>query len=295
MCLVRRSRVEPAQLARALRRTRRPLRRGRATSRPAAGRDGIPDAERRRRVGRPRRCPGEDGADGDPDRRPATSTSPSVCREHSRGWGHPRKRPKRVTALHTCTVAESEFEASDGVAFAVRLINTWDELGARSGMPGDVGFVRRFLDRHALTDAARVAREDDIEWLRDLRGRLTRAWDAVDEETAVVELEHDPGRCEGTAVAGPAQRPIGVPLRPARAADPQFGDACSPRAPCLRRSPLDAGRLGRCVAAPCRCVFVDRRAPACAPLLLPALRRPRGPPGVQAASPLLTFALVISS
>ena len=54
-------------------------------------------------------------------------------------------------------MAESEFEPSDGVAFAVRLINTWDELEPDPECLGDVGFVRRFLDRHGLTDAARVA------------------------------------------------------------------------------------------------------------------------------------------
>ena len=135
----------------------------------------------------------------------------------------------------------------------------------------------------------RASRDDDIEWLRDLRGRLTRAWDAVDEETAVAELN--------TILAGARAQPWlarrdgrsefrydrpGLPIR-------QFGDALASRALLEEIAAGRWARFGRCVAAPCRCVFVDRTRRR-APLLLPALRRPRGPPGVQAASPLLTFA-----
>jgi predicted RNA-binding Zn ribbon-like protein len=155
-------------------------------------------------------------------------------------------------------VTESEFEPSDGIAFAVRLINTWDELEPDPECLGDVAFVRRFLDRHGLTDAGRVARDDDVEWLRDLRGRLTRAWDAVDEETAVAELN--------TILAGAQAQPWlsrrdgrsefrydrpGLPIR-------QFGDALASRSLLEEIACGRWSRFGRCVAAPCRCVFVDR-------------------------------------
>lgn len=155
-------------------------------------------------------------------------------------------------------MAESDFEPSDGVAFAVRLINTWDELEPDPECLGDVGFARRFLGRHGLTDAARVARGDDIEWLRDLRGRLTRAWDAVDEETAVAELNTILARASAQPWLarrdGRARfrydRP-GVPIR-------QFGDALAARALLEEIAAGRWPRFGRCAAAPCRCVFVDR-------------------------------------
>jgi predicted RNA-binding Zn ribbon-like protein len=155
-------------------------------------------------------------------------------------------------------VAESEFEPSDGVAFAVRLINTWDELEPDPECLGDVGFVRRFLDRHGLTDAARVARDDDVEWLRDLRGGLTRAWDAVDEETAVAELNTILARARAQPWLARRDgrsefrydRP-GLPIR-------QFADALASRSLLEEIAAGRWSRFGRCVAAPCRCVFVDR-------------------------------------
>ena len=67
---------------------------------------------------------------------------------------------------------ETAFEPSDGAAFAVGLLNTWDELEPDPECLRDVGFVQRLLTRHGFTDAARVAREQDVDWLRSLRERL---------------------------------------------------------------------------------------------------------------------------
>jgi predicted RNA-binding Zn ribbon-like protein len=153
---------------------------------------------------------------------------------------------------------EVEFEPSDGVAFAVRLLNTWDELEPDPECLHDVGFVRRFLGRQGLDEAARLAGNADVEWLRLLRGRLERAWDAADEETAVAELN--------TILAGASAQPWlargdgasefrydrpGASIR-------QFGDALAARG---LLEEIAAGfwpRFGRCDAAPCRCVYVDR-------------------------------------
>ena len=85
-------------------------------------------------------------------------------------------------------MTDTALEPSDGVSFAVGLLNTWDELEPDPECLRDVGFVQRFLARHGLEDAARVARADDLETLRGLRQRLARAWDAANEETAVAEL-----------------------------------------------------------------------------------------------------------
>ena len=101
-------------------------------------------------------------------------------------------------------MADAEFDPGDGTAFAIRLLNTWDELEPDPECLRDVGFVRRFMARHGLTDAARAAGEEDIESLRSLRGRLSRAWDAANEETAVAELN--------TILAGASAQPwLGTP------------------------------------------------------------------------------------
>ena len=82
----------------------------------------------------------------------------------------------------------ADFEPGDGVAFALGLLNSWDELEPDPECLRDVDVVRRFLTRHGLEDAARAAGDADVESLRSLRARLAHAWDAADEETAVAEL-----------------------------------------------------------------------------------------------------------
>ena len=96
-------------------------------------------------------------------------------------------------------MADAEFEPGDGTAVAIRLLNTWDELEPDPECLRDVGFVQRFMARHGLTDAERAAGEEDVESLRSLRGRLSRAWDAANEETAVAELN--------TILAGASAQP----------------------------------------------------------------------------------------
>ena len=194
-------------------------------------------------------------------------------------------------------MTETAFEPSDGAAFAIALLNTWDELEPDPECLRDVGFVQRLLARHGLADAARVAREQDVDWLRGLRERLARAWDAANEETAVAELN--------TILAGASAQPWlarddgrrGVPLRPPRRAGPGVRRRA-------RRPRAARGDRGRTLAAvrPLRRRAVPVRlhrpdAQRRAPLLLPALRRPGGAPGVPQPrrSRLLTSRSVISS
>jgi predicted RNA-binding Zn ribbon-like protein len=155
-------------------------------------------------------------------------------------------------------VEDADFEPSDGTAFAVRLLNTWDELEPDPECLRDVDFVRRFVVRHGLTDAGRVAGEEDVESLRALRRRLSRAWDAANEETAVAELN--------TILAGASAQPWlarrhgraefrydrpGLPIR-------EFADALAARGLLEEIAAGRWPRFGRCDAGPCRCVFIDR-------------------------------------
>jgi len=156
------------------------------------------------------------------------------------------------------TMTETPFEPSDGAAFAIAVLNTWDELEPDPECLRDVGFVQRLLARHGLADAARLARGPDVNWLRTLRERLARAWDAANEETAVAELN----TILASATAQPwlARDSGGVEFRYDRpgAAGREFGDALAARALLEEIAAGRWQRFGRCDAGPCRCVFIDR-------------------------------------
>ena len=149
-------------------------------------------------------------------------------------------------------MTEIAFDPSDGVAFAVNLLNTWDELEPDPECLRDVSFVQRLLARHGLADAARVARAADIDWLRSLRERLARAWDAANEETAVAELN--------TILAGASAQPWlardrdGARFRYDRPGAPvrEFADALAARALLEEIADGRWQRFGRCDAGPCR-------------------------------------------
>ena len=185
-------------------------------------------------------------------------------------------------------MTETAFEPSDGAAFAVGLLNTWDELEPDPECLRDVGVAQRLLTRHGLADAARVARTADVDWLRGLRERLGRAWDAANEETAVAELN--------TILAGASAQPwlardaggARVPLRPPRRAGPRVRRR--PRRPRAARGDrggtLAAVRPVRRGAVPLRLHRPDPERRAA--LLLPALRRPGGASGVPSAGSFLT-------
>jgi predicted RNA-binding Zn ribbon-like protein len=150
---------------------------------------------------------------------------------------------------------QETFAPHDGVSFAVRLLNSWDELEPDPECLRDVDVVRRFLARHGLSEAARLADDADLEWLRALRSRLARAWDAPDEATAVAELN----ALLAGATAQPWLGPDGAfrydrPELPVRG----FGDALAARSLLEELAAGRWSRFGRCEAAPCRCVYVDR-------------------------------------
>jgi len=153
---------------------------------------------------------------------------------------------------------DTAFEPSDGVAFAVGLLNTWDELEPDPECLRDVDFAERLLGRHGLADAARVVKLADVDWLRSLRERLARAWDAANEETAVAELN--------TILAGATAQPWlardvgGARFRYDRPGAPvhEFADALAARALLEEIAAGRWPRFGRCDAGPCRCVFIDR-------------------------------------
>ena len=154
---------------------------------------------------------------------------------------------------------ERLFEPSDGMAFVVRLLNSWDELEPDPELLRDPAIGARFLRRHGFDDAAARMDEEELAALKAVRARLQAAWDAPDDEAAVALLN-------ALAAEGSAHRTLSRGDSDAwsfRWDEP--GLPASAFAPALCAAALleeirthGRRRLGTCVAAPCRCAFVDR-------------------------------------
>lgn len=155
-------------------------------------------------------------------------------------------------------MTDTSYDPADGVSFAVRLLNSWDELEPEPELLVDASVVQRFLTRHGLEDAAAVAGDADLEWLRELRGRLARAWDAADDARAVEQLNAILAEANAqpwlSNQGGPPRfryDRAGLPIR-------AFADAFAARALLDEIARGGWARFGRCEARPCRCVFIDR-------------------------------------
>lgn len=145
-----------------------------------------------------------------------------------------------------------------GVALAVDLVNTWDELVDPPELIEGADDVRYWLDWHGLHTVALGIRDRDVERVLQLRGRLESAFDAEDEAHAVALLNE-------------LARENGTPPRLERAGDdwrlrswPDEREGLPAVAAYAAVSLLEAirdlgwSRFGRCAGAPCRCAFVDR-------------------------------------
>jgi predicted RNA-binding Zn ribbon-like protein len=145
-----------------------------------------------------------------------------------------------------------------GVAVAVDLVNTWDELHPEPDLIEGLVDVRTWLEWHGLTTAAAQLREQDVDAVRDLRTRLDRVFDAEDED-------------EAAALLNELAREYGTPPRLERADGgwrvqtwPDEREGLPAVAAYAAAGLLDAfrqlgwKRFGRCAGSPCRCAFVDR-------------------------------------
>ena len=145
-----------------------------------------------------------------------------------------------------------------GLAVAVDLVNTWDELVAEPDLIEGLDDVRALLSWHALDRAASRLREPDVDRVRALRARLDRVFDARDEAEAVrllnelaseyatpPQLEHATG---GWRLRSWPDEREGLRFVAAYAAVGLLET--------LRE--LGWERFGRCAGTPCRCAFVDR-------------------------------------
>jgi predicted RNA-binding Zn ribbon-like protein len=155
-------------------------------------------------------------------------------------------------------VGDPPFEPSDLLAFTIRLAQSWDESEDDPELLQDAGGVGRFLRQHGLDDAAGRADDDDLRALRRLRDRLADVWDAPSEGAAVALLNELAG--EQPLRPRLVRRGAGWEHRydPPGAKVRDFAQALTAAA--LMDAIAEGGwpRFGRCLAAPCRCVYVDR-------------------------------------
>jgi predicted RNA-binding Zn ribbon-like protein len=145
-----------------------------------------------------------------------------------------------------------------GVAVAVDLVNTWDELHPEPDLIEGLADVRVWLEWHDLGTAARRLNESDVDRVRELRARLDRVFDSTDEGQAAARL-NELARDYGTA---PQLERIDGKWRLRSWPDEREGlpavaaYAASGLLDAFRE--LGWSRFGRCAGSPCRCAFVDR-------------------------------------
>jgi predicted RNA-binding Zn ribbon-like protein len=155
-------------------------------------------------------------------------------------------------------MTERWFEPTDGFAFAVRLLNSWDELEPDPELLTGTDVGARFLRRHGLDDAAERMDARELNGLRRLRTQLRDAWEAETDHEAVERLN--------TLLVSSPARPR---LEPAGEGWAYRWDTPDTRASRFAQALAASGlleeirlhgrtRLGTCQAGPCRCVYVDR-------------------------------------
>ena len=145
-----------------------------------------------------------------------------------------------------------------GLAVAIDLINTWDELHDDPDKIEGLADVRTWLEWHGLKTAAAQLGERDVGAVRALRTRLDRVFDARQEG-------------EAAALLNELARDYGIPPQLEQAdgrwhvrtwPDEQEGlpAVAAYAAAGLQNAFHQLGwkRFGRCAGSPCRCAFVDR-------------------------------------
>ena len=145
----------------------------------------------------------------------------------------------------------------DGIALAVDLLNSWDELEPDPELLSP-RWLRRYLEFHGYDKAAAAVREEDVPLAKDLRERLRQAFDATAEEEAVATLNGVLAEHAGAPQLVRTNEGWKFRYGPNETAGIEF--LAAPTALALLETIREHGlsRFGRCTAHPCRCVFVDR-------------------------------------
>jgi predicted RNA-binding Zn ribbon-like protein len=148
-------------------------------------------------------------------------------------------------------------DEKDSIGLAVGLVNTWDVLNDPPELL-NLERLKILLRWFELEEAADAATERDIEQVRQVRGRLRRAFESNDEAEAVAELnalarrakavpQLEPSNGSWAFRYGSGDRSLATELA---------GRAAVALLEVIERDGWD--RFGQCAAAPCCCVYVDR-------------------------------------
>jgi len=145
-----------------------------------------------------------------------------------------------------------------GLALAIDLVNTWDELEPEPDLIEGLQDVRTWLEWHGLSTGAKALGEADVDRVRALRARFDRVFDAGDEGEAASRL-NELAREHGTP---PVLERGGGSWRLRSWPDEREGlpavAAYATAGLLAAFQELGWARFGRCAGAPCRCAFVDR-------------------------------------
>jgi predicted RNA-binding Zn ribbon-like protein len=145
-----------------------------------------------------------------------------------------------------------------GLAMAIDLINTWDELEPDPDLIEGLDDVRTWLEWHGLSTAAKRVEEADVERVRALRARFDRVFDAGGEEEAASRL-NDLARKYGTPpVLERSEGGWRLRSWPDESEGLPAVGAYATAGLLAAFQELGWARFGRCAAGPCRCAFVDR-------------------------------------
>ena len=148
-------------------------------------------------------------------------------------------------------------DEKDSIGLAVGLVNTWDVLNDPPELL-NLERLKILLRWFELEEAADAATEPDIEQVRQVRGRVRRAFESNDEAEAVAELNALARRAKAVPQLEPANG--GWAFRygfgERNLATELAGRAAVALLEVIERDGWD--RFGLCAAAPCCCVYVDR-------------------------------------
>lgn len=145
-----------------------------------------------------------------------------------------------------------------GLAVAVDLVNTWDELEDDPELIEGLADVRFWLTWHGLNRAAKEVKATDVEAVRALRARFAGVFDAKDEATAVRLLNRLSSEYGSPPQLEPDDGSWRLRSWPDEREGMRFVAAYGTAGLLESLSAVGWARFGRCAASPCRCAFVDR-------------------------------------
>jgi predicted RNA-binding Zn ribbon-like protein len=149
--------------------------------------------------------------------------------------------------------------AGDSIGLAVDLVNSWDVMARPPELLRDLAALRHLLARSDHHDLSELARDDDLDPVREVRARIRGVFEAAGEAEAVNDLND--------VVAGLRAIPrlvrrdgIWVLDHVATTRRDVAGAIAARAATAMLELIRDGGweRIGLCGAAPCCCVYVDR-------------------------------------